>query len=378
MNINQILVSRIVNILKFCAATSIFYYHFFHKFYNDNIYVQWSFYGDTMSSFLINVARQPFDFHSQAILSFGHLGNALLFAISGWGLTQAYLLKGMNTFSWWTYLKKRSLRVLPLYYIAIIFFTIAAILRKANPDGIATSLISTIFFVHIISPATTHWLDGPLWFIPSLIVLYILFPFVYPFFTKHPHVSLVASIFVAFFSQLIIFFSPLNSYNPYFLMGVFPLVNVSSFGLGLCLAVLLVRRNNIIFSDGSRKFIIFFGVCCILIGLFMVDTPILYLQYPLFLMVGIVSVFLPAIKVIANTRFLGDTLEKLGSRSYALFLFHFPLVIWFIDIYRERNFMRYPAFAAAVLLIVIWPPLILLEFAVEKIISLKFKQSHKT
>lgn len=155
------------------------------------------------------------------------LGN-VFFAIGHGGVDMFLFLSGLGlVFSCWKtngkidyleFLKKRILRIIPTYYIIIIFF--GFILHKPIKEIIEQLLIFGFFFPMVKISSYD-------WYIPSLLVFYLMFPVFYKYFIESPRKvtllailsGLLATLALVFIQKgtVILFFSRI----PVFFIGAY-------------------------------------------------------------------------------------------------------------------------------------------------------------
>lgn len=124
---------------------------------------------------LINIfgnAQNPADYLSgffQLIFSFGDLGIHFFIIASGFGICLSYL---RNKPYWAGFYKKRFVRILPLYWIALILIY----LFSKKPVVSTTDLVNHLLLIQNFTENRLAF--GPLWFVSYIVGLYILFPFI--------------------------------------------------------------------------------------------------------------------------------------------------------------------------------------------------------
>ncbi len=110
-----------------------------------------------------------------AFITGGWLGCCLFFLISGYCLCKVYDEKK----SYFDFLKKRLIKILPAYYIAIIIWYFLVKMGIApKPIGIS-AILSHIFLVHTFDNANFYSLSGVFWFLGVLFNFYLIFPLLY-------------------------------------------------------------------------------------------------------------------------------------------------------------------------------------------------------
>jgi len=357
--------SQIANILKCAAAASIFYYHFFYRL-GAPVGFQFRFHPDFFHHVVAAWSWNPAVLSRLLLSNFGYLGVTVFYLVSGWGLTTSHLNKIGEPFSWRQYLVKRALRIYPLYILALLFAALLAHLRGATLSLIGSALVINLLLLQNVLPSTMFWLLGPAWFLPTLAVLYGLFPLLFKQFSRHPQRSLVAALAFTVANQLTILFTPLHVLHPFLLMAAWPLVRLAEFSLGIWFAVMLAGDRGKRAARYGPGVLAFAGAGLLGLGVIGLRQEYLYLQHPLLLVAGGLLLGLSPLSGLASMATIGPLLQTLGKFSYGVFLFHQPLIFWFVDETRGRGFMRYPLATATVLLIALWCLMIPLEKAVRR------------
>ena len=244
----NLLLSALSPYLKSLAVLGILYYHYFrasfvaeHGQYPVAIQWQW------VHAFSELQLNSPSWFEG-VLRNFGFLGVTIFFILSGWGLGHSYLQKGYIQIPYREFLKKRLLRIAPLYYFAILVSVLFYLIKFAG-DGskqqdVLVSFLMKATFLHTFHPRMMANYNSTLWFIGTLFFLYLMFPLLYGMMRKLPGKTLLASLLVAGGSSLIILKSPLNDWHPYLAMGGFPLTKLGEFAFGVFLAVSLTKQGS--------------------------------------------------------------------------------------------------------------------------------------
>jgi peptidoglycan/LPS O-acetylase OafA/YrhL len=102
-----------------------------------------------------------------ALTSFGYKAATFFVIASGFGLYFSHL---RNPIPWRTFYIKRFVRVVPLYWAAILLYFFA-VLRE---DGTVKGLMANLFLVQTYTPYEVEY--GALWFVGYIVQLYVLFP----------------------------------------------------------------------------------------------------------------------------------------------------------------------------------------------------------
>jgi peptidoglycan/LPS O-acetylase OafA/YrhL len=209
-------------------------------------------------------------------LDWGKIGVVLFLFASG--LSLAY--SNLDIDSWKKvkeFYQKRLLRIYPAYYLSLIFSIIiqpAILLQTFTP----LDYIKTLLGMQALG-ATTQAdiygkINGPLWFLTPLILLYLMFPLLAYTIKKHPHISIITifainQVSLYLFSISNIFFGA-NWW--------FPLCVIFEFSLGIYLIRIgtypkLVNKNKVITYLSKTSFYLYLVNAPLLI---LADSPLIF------------------------------------------------------------------------------------------------------
>jgi len=121
---------------------------------------------------LFGNARNLADYASgffQLMFAFGDLGVHFFIIASGFGIYLSYL---RNKPRWASFYKKRAVRILPLYWTALILIY----LFSKKPVVSTGDLVNNLLLIQIFTE--NHIVFGPLWFVSYIVGLYLLFPLI--------------------------------------------------------------------------------------------------------------------------------------------------------------------------------------------------------
>lgn len=152
---------------------------------------------------------------TQIFAGWGFCGVDGFFFLSGLGLFYSLKKDGRVL----PFYKRRLIRIIPTYFVIVLF----ANLLKNNSDwGDILIQTSTIGFWF---PSMFNYFD---WFVPSLVLIYLFFPFYYKIFTRFPYLVTVLFIFLSIVGSLLYGSNENNNIDklyflcriPIFLLGV--------------------------------------------------------------------------------------------------------------------------------------------------------------
>jgi peptidoglycan/LPS O-acetylase OafA/YrhL len=111
------------------------------------------------------------------VFGLGYQAVHLFFILSGFGLTLSALLveKKTDRIRWFGFIKKRFIRLYPSYWLILAIYLLLNFFQYYSFLGLLKTYVKGAIFLDVI-PAT--------WYIPILLQLYLLFPFLFYFLKK--------------------------------------------------------------------------------------------------------------------------------------------------------------------------------------------------
>jgi peptidoglycan/LPS O-acetylase OafA/YrhL len=111
------------------------------------------------------------------VFGLGYQAVHLFFILSGFGLTLSALLveKKTDRIRWFGFIRKRFIRLYPSYWLILAIYLLLNFFRYSSFLGLLKTYVNGAIFLDVI-PAT--------WYIPILLQLYLLFPFLFYFLKK--------------------------------------------------------------------------------------------------------------------------------------------------------------------------------------------------
>jgi peptidoglycan/LPS O-acetylase OafA/YrhL len=155
------------------------------------------------------------------------IGVEIFFILSGLGLTFSYV-KDNNIKR---YFKKRYLRIIPAYWLAVILFQLKSVFLGGTFDvyGFIKSLCGIDFIIYG---------DTSIWFIPAIMICYVIFPGYWFLSEKY---GTVKTFFCCSF--LVLLASVLLVYTPFYHLVIFT-IRLPMFFLGVLVGQLIYAENK--------------------------------------------------------------------------------------------------------------------------------------
>lgn len=262
----------------------------------------------------------------------GFLGVDIFFVISGYLMAQIYQTKSPVEFFW-----KRAMRLLPSYFVTVIFTLIIASILTVPSDFIQTG--NQVLYSFFLVPNFYFWMQNSyfalsdfkpllhLWSLGIEIQFYLLVPFLVNIFTKSKRLLLSFGLISLVISLVTIHVSPKTSF---FLLPF----RIWEFLLGF-----IVGRASLNYSNRRRHlFLSVISNCLFAISIYFIfffdlngfSTSLIF-GHPGFaaLVVTISTSLILFQKKKISTGFITTPLRGLGDYSYALYLVHFPVLVFF-------------------------------------------------
>jgi peptidoglycan/LPS O-acetylase OafA/YrhL len=311
---------------------------------------EFTFSKETFYSFLHLLITEPENIIRVSSSFLGHFGVQIFIFLSAYGLTKQYLNKEPSYFS---FIKKRILKIYPSFILAILFWTIITgyffydnILApfeifKYNLNNIILklSLLSNFFPGRSITPI------GPWWFIPFIFQFYFVFPFIFKT-VKRSNKSLL---FISLISLLLLLFTDghIGRLNLYFtIIGHLP---------EFCIGIYMAKNDNQNFNIPSTA--IYASLFIFILG--NIYKPLWYISHLSFLII-LLFIFQHITKWIKHNNISTIIFSFIGKISLQIFLVNGflrePLITiaiqkddWFVTLYLCFIFIIITTFAAYIL-----------------------------
>lgn len=256
----------------------------------------------------------------------------VFFILSGFGLTMTYLKQGKTNWSWQKWVWRRITKIVVPYEIVVILSFMLGILASYLYTTVHVqfswlSLLSYLTFTRNFYPPSSVW-NPPLWFMPVIIGLYISFPILLRILEKW-------GIWMLLFISVIVTYGTLTiaaltgstggHSNDLFTFWLF------QFALGMVLAY--ERETN------PQRLRILIGVRAFILGVgLMMFSWALRTYIPLGKVfndsVTSIGIFLVLLNlgwaIRAKIPAVGKSLNALSSKSYFMYLIHYPIMMFLI------------------------------------------------
>jgi peptidoglycan/LPS O-acetylase OafA/YrhL len=111
------------------------------------------------------------------VSSLGHLGVVIFNIVTGLVLSLPHLgPRKADVPNYLAFLRRRFLRILPHYWIALVFWSLLLLGSSSRPYGLSVPFLAHLFLVHTFSPATFFSIVPAYWWLGLLAQFYVIFP----------------------------------------------------------------------------------------------------------------------------------------------------------------------------------------------------------
>ncbi len=276
----------------------------------------------------------------------------LFFVLSGFVLAYNYLEQGRLIVAKSVFWKARFARIYPVYLLAV-FITLPLFLLSVSKAGgihkfaIAT-VVSNLTLLQAWSPDTALEMNAPGWSLSAETFFYLIFPYAGVLIAKLSSRRVLALMFVLWCAAVLPAAAYVCSIVTLSESGVTalklnPMSRCPEFLLGVCMGLLYSRKAVV--PKRWMAFVAAIGL--VIVGAASDRIPYLLIHNglldPLFILL-----------ILGLTRFnTGATLVLLGEASYGLYILHYPLWSWSLQIKKFLHaelsmtlfFVVYAAFA---------------------------------
>lgn len=290
-----------LNVLRFFAAVWVVFFHYFKTSYGISVHIP------VFSDFI----------------NYGNLCVDFFFILSGFLLTHVEISSPSRSYI--HFIKKRILRIYPLYILAL-FFSVLSLTQSVSLKAILVNFFS----LQVFFPEYKE-VNAPAWTISQMFIFYLAFPLVYSLF-KRNFVKISTFIFLCSIFFITDFFYLHTAW-----------INVPQY-IWLSYTFLLgIASRGILESKTVVSFFRKYGLEIFLVSTVLFFAFIYFLRFDFFdgfifinldLCLLILSLSLLPIDNIINRFF--TKLSYLGNLSYSIFIFQAPLFNLFILIGSKR------------------------------------------
>ncbi|MDY6221317.1 MAG: acyltransferase [Candidatus Alectryocaccobium sp.] len=268
---------------------------------------------------------------------FGELGVTLFFLLSGYGIYSSLNKKEMNgSFpSWLGFMKGRCRRIIPPYYICIIFLLIFQTYTLIGSEGWPT-IVAYFCFAQNFFVSTHGAINGALWALATIFQFYLIAPFLYKLLKKNWIITAVVSILISVLSKFVIYHYLLKGAEGtyYFVYGRQLIAALDNFVLGMVAALL---AEKVLRSKKNIKPII--GICgtalsgiIVLItcytlskhGIY-IDDVVGYTTHTILSVLLMMLIFFVSILPCVELK-IYKVSDWIAANQYGIYLWHMPMI----------------------------------------------------
>jgi len=290
----------------------------------------------------------------------GYLGVDLFFLITGFLLTLPWFRHadaGMPAPDWRTFYVRRARRILPAYYVQLVFLFFVALplfyprIWIQSTPFVVGNLGAHFTFLHYMTPLTSSsmTLNGALWTLAIEFQYYVLLPLVAPLFVRWPWRSLAAAAVVAAGWRWLAWNDLEALVNLYLKLGAKAGVTekevrhliatqLPAYSLHFALGIMLgrawmLRRSKLI--EGIGRWVPVFVAAASVLGLYAIlrsGTSFLgqmgWVAFPVVLAAGFAAIVSWPSDLLSKMT-SSWPLSSVGRISYSAYLYHLPLLLLF-------------------------------------------------
>ncbi len=267
----------------------------------------------------------------------GHFAVTFFFVLSGFVMVLSNQKSNLKLYSekirFW---KKRAIRLLPLYYLAIIMYVLFALGVNKPIDW--KEMLLNVIGVHAWDLNPHPEINPPSWSLSAEFFFYLLTPTLLLF---SKSISIKKNIFIAVIVWLItvisfVFFMQYHQRDLPF--NFFPLWHLSTFFIGITTAHIWIALKDKI-SYNKHYFLLFFIMCLTLFCTF--NTGFFHKKHiALFAPIFAIIIFIAVLFEKDNkVKLPNQFFDFLGDLSYPIYILHWPFLIYFNYFFQDVNTM---------------------------------------
>jgi peptidoglycan/LPS O-acetylase OafA/YrhL len=267
----------------------------------------------------------------------GHFAVTFFFVLSGFVMVLSNQKSNLKLYSekirFW---KKRAIRLLPLYYLAIIMYVLFTLGVNKPIDW--KEMLLNVIGVHAWDLNPHPEINPPSWSLSAEFFFYLLTPTLLLF---SKSISIKKNIFIAVIVWLItvisfVFFMQYHQRDLPF--NFFPLWHLSTFFIGITTAHIWIALKDKI-SYNKHYFLLFFIMCLTLFCTF--NTGFFHKKHiALFAPIFAIIIFIAVLFEKDNkVKLPNQFFDFLGDLSYPIYILHWPFLIYFNYFFQDVNTM---------------------------------------
>lgn len=269
----------------------------------------------------------------------GEIGVTLFFIISGFSiyLSIESMFEKDGGFNYKEFIIKRSIRILPAYYICMFIIIIFSNNGYLNSSSSIMDILLHIFLVHNVLPSTHGSINGVFWTLGNIFQFYLIAIILYKLIKRYKVGAVAVSIGLTIIYKIMIF-NYLQDQQAdgvlYFIYGRQLMGTLDNFVIGMFLAYLYKKKNNIQVMIKGMDWLKILGLSLLLyIVIDQLNKNALYdntvLGYTwhsiIACILGTLIYFMFKIPV-KDSKVL-ESLLALAKLEYPIYLWHLPILI---------------------------------------------------
>lgn len=270
----------------------------------------------------------------------GHFAVTFFFVLSGFVMVisnqKTTFINSSEKIRFW---KKRAIRLLPLYYFAILLFILFQL--GVNWPIKKLELILNLFGLQAWSLNAYAELNPPAWSLSVEFLFYFLTPFILLYLSKIKLRSSVILTGIIWFVTIVVFVMLMLSYGDEKLnFNFFPLIHISTFLIGIITGKIWLKdRDQIKFNNNHR--VLLLVIVATLVCTF--NTTYFHGKHialfaPMFaILIYLFTLFERSV----NIKLPSKTFNFLGDLSYPIYILHWPFIKYFHYYIGDGNNMEW-------------------------------------
>ena len=289
--------------------------------------------------------NRPSSVHLIKVLQYmgGDLGVTLFFFMSGFGVfLSLYNMEKRNELSFKTHMKKRLIRILPDYYVALFGIILISVIAKLKKELSFRAELTHVVLIHNIFPSTAQTISGPLWTMGVIVQFYVVAVILYKGINRFKGWFVAESILFTYIGKYIACFRIMHYLEgqPLWLFfwgnrNLFTSV-LDEFVIGMFFAYLIVRRANRQEKVEQKWYLGALFIVASVVALYVwtdigfriglaLGRPFGYVFHTvLALLIGVIVYFLSEFEI-SERNLINRALSFVGKYEYTIYLWHYVL-----------------------------------------------------